>query len=170
MVRRSQPTLYVDTNVFSILHFRGNEIQSLRQHLVTREWWANERRYFSLFTSIVTERELSRGDYQAKDAAIAEARRVNYLPVIRDILLCAARLLQHGFVPATEEADAQQLAFAMVNEIDYLLTWNHAHLANIHVQDRLTTFTEKWGWRAPLLVSPMDDSEGIHGTGHQEVR
>ena len=38
--------------------------------------------------------------------------------------------------------------------IDYLLTWNYAHLANPIVQERLVAFCRLRRLRAPLLVSP----------------
>jgi hypothetical protein len=47
-----------------------------------------------------------------------------------------------------------QLAFATVHGIDYLLTWNYAHLANLDTQGRLREINRRHGWRTPFLVSP----------------
>ena len=63
-------------------------------------------------------------------------------------------MLDAGVVPPNKPGDAVQLAFATVHKIDYLLTWNYAHLANLDTQRKLESFCRKQGWRAPFLVSP----------------
>jgi len=50
--------------------------------------------------------------------------------------------------------DALQMALAVVNEVDYLLSWNYAHMANPNVQRGLETFNHKRGLKVPLLVTP----------------
>ena len=54
----------------------------------------------------------------------------------------------------SQQADAFHLAFAVVHRIDYLMTWNQAHLANPEMLPRLSALCRKRGWRAPLLVTP----------------
>jgi hypothetical protein len=69
----------------------------------------------------------------------------------RDVLdvLFKARL-----IPDTKPGDAFQMALAAAHEVDYLLTWNYAHLANPIAQERLETLCTKLDLRVPLLVSP----------------
>ena len=57
-------------------------------------------------------------------------------------------------MPESQQADAFHLAFAVVHRIDYLMTWNQAHLANPEMLPRLTALCKKWGWRAPLVMTP----------------
>ena len=47
-----------------------------------------------------------------------------------------------------------QMAVSTAYEVDYLLTWNYAHLANPIAQKRLETICRRLHLRAPLLVSP----------------
>ena len=47
-----------------------------------------------------------------------------------------------------------QLAISAAHEVDYLLTWNYAHLANPVAQQHLHEICERRGLRVPLLVSP----------------
>ena len=47
-----------------------------------------------------------------------------------------------------------QMAVASVHHIDYLLTWNYAHLANPSAQLRLDNLCSEAGHRAPIMVSP----------------
>ena len=50
--------------------------------------------------------------------------------------------------------DAKQLAIAAGHEVDYLLTWNYAHLANPVTQAKAEHLLTRRSLRAPLLVSP----------------
>jgi hypothetical protein len=62
--------------------------------------------------------------------------------------------MRKNVVPNSKSGDALQMAIAAVHRVDYLLTWNYAHLANPIAQMQLETACQKAGWRAPLLVSP----------------
>ena len=62
--------------------------------------------------------------------------------------------MEQGIVPATHIDDAVHLAIATVHGVDYLMTWNHTHLANYHVQQRLDALNRRLKIRSPALVSP----------------
>ena len=59
-----------------------------------------------------------------------------------------------NLVPAEKPGDALQLAVCSVHKIDYLLSWNYAHLVNPISQERLKEACGKLQLRVPLLVSP----------------
>ena len=48
-----------------------------------------------------------------------------------------ADFLETGLLPASKPGDAMQMAIAAAHEVDYLLTWNYAHLCNPLAQRRL---------------------------------
>ncbi|HEV3004746.1 MAG TPA: hypothetical protein VGX78_09805 [Pirellulales bacterium] len=64
--------------------------------------------------------------------------------------------LQAGsrLIPETKPGDALQMAVSAAHEVDYLLTWNYAHLANPISQEQLEVTCRAIHLRAPLLVSP----------------
>jgi hypothetical protein len=66
----------------------------------------------------------------------------------------AEEIVERKIVPPNKLADADQLAIAAVHGIDYLLTWNYAHMANPVVQARLEKLCEASNLIAPLMVSP----------------
>jgi hypothetical protein len=149
-----KPTLYLDSNILSVMHYRSNRIAVLHHQLTTREWWETERKFFHLYGSPFTETELRRGEYAGQKQAIALVRRLAYLPITPSVEVCARTMLDEDIVPANKPGDATQLAVATIHCIDYLLTWNYAHLANANTQLRLMALCRKQQWRAPLLVSP----------------
>ena len=110
--------------------------------------------WFRIHGSVFTEGELAQGVYRGQAQAIQLIRRFPYLPFTAAIKKCAQLYLDHRLIPKERPGDAVQLAFATVHRIDYLLTWNYAHLANVDTQRKLLEVNDHFGWRTPLLVSP----------------
>ena len=150
----SKPTVYLDANILSALHYDGGNVLLLERTLTTRDWWVLERPLFQVWTSKITVLELAKGRYRGQRDAVAEAARLPHLPFTAAVAHCARILLAEKLVPAAENADALHLAFAIVHRIDYLLTWNHAHLANLEIHGQLRAVCKRHGWRAPWVVSP----------------
>ena len=151
---KRKPSIYLDTNIFSSLCYRGGATVAWIRQLKTAEWWELERKNYSLFTSRHTEDELSDGHYNNQIAAIAAAKRIEYLEMTTDVFEYYSIIVDAGLFPPTEYADALHLAISTFHRIDYFLTWNQAHLANVVVQKKLESVVQKNGWKSPLLVSP----------------
>jgi predicted nucleic acid-binding protein len=151
---REKPTVYLETNIFSSLHYRGGGAVASARRLKTEEWWELERKNYEVFTSQLTVDELSRGVYKNQPQSVAAAGRLPHLFISSKVSQCAALFIDSGLIPETEFADAVHLASATIYCIDYLMTWNRAHLAKGSVQEQLITLCKRNGWRSPLLVSP----------------
>jgi len=150
----SKPTVYVDANIVSIRYYRGGDPQALKEQLATREWWEHERPFFELFASRAVESELAAGEYDGQERALAEVRKLPFLAgntTVRDIV---NKLLAAHVVPAAVPVDALHLAFATVHSVDYLLSWNRAHLVSEETKRKLARFRAAFGVRTPLIVSP----------------
>jgi predicted nucleic acid-binding protein len=150
----AKPTVYLDTNILSALFLRDRGISARHRQLATREWWQQERTHFDIFASVFTESELSRGHFAGQTKAIKACRRLKYLPMRRTVQECAGVFVKEGLIPPTKQGDAIQLALATVYEVDYLLTWNYAHLANVEVQRKLSELAARHRWTTTTLVSP----------------
>jgi hypothetical protein len=129
-------------------------VATIHQQLITREWWETERQWFRICASVFTEGELKQGIYAAQERALKLVRRLPYLPFMGAVQECSEVYLDEGLIPSERPGDAVQLAFATVHGIDYLLTWNYAHLANLHTQRKLKEINGRYGWRTPFMVSP----------------
>ena len=57
--------------------------------------------------------------------------------------------------------DVLHIAFAVGFGMDYLLTWNCAHIANGEVVRRLLQVNETLGKPTPVIVTPEELLEGI---------
>ena len=149
-----KPTIYLDTNIVSALHYDGTDINGLARRMATRDWWDAERQGFELFGSIVTEQELAEGVYGNQQECVRFVRRLRYVPITAEVRRLAAVFLDQRLVPPNKPGDAAQLAVAVVHHVDDLLTWNYAQLANPATQARGEVIVAKLGYRMPWLVSP----------------
>lgn len=149
------PTGLADTNIFSTLHYDGTNDAAINRCLATNEWWKFERKYIRLYAAASIEIELSRGDFRGQKQALAECKRLPYLRSNKEADTHALMLIQAGLIPPTEKADAFHLALATVHRVDYLITWNYAHLANDVIKERLEAFNRKHGYSNPIIVTPL---------------
>ncbi|MEI7902645.1 MAG: hypothetical protein WCK89_20535 [bacterium] len=152
--KSKKPTVYLDTTILSSYWYEGADVLSIGRRITTRDWWDSERSRFSLWASSVTEDELGAGNYPRQAEALAMAQRLKFLPMLISARAFAEWLIQRHVVPESKPGDALQMAIAVAHRMDYLLTWNYAHLANPVAQAQLEAACREADQRAPLLVSP----------------
>ncbi len=150
----TDPSIYLDTNIFSAFWYEGHDIASIVRRMHTREWWEFERKHFRIWVSVTTVRELEAGQFARQADCVKMARRIPRLAVSKATYAVSRRLLETGILPASKPGDAMQMAIASAHEVDYLLTWNYSHLCNPLAQARLEGVCGNLGLRAPLIVSP----------------
>ena len=92
-----------------------------------------------------------------------EPHRTGYLKLIRDLptveLTEEAAILAEGYIARgifnrKYIADALHVAIASFHKIDYLVTWNFGHLANVRRQARIRLFNTAAGFFVPMIVTP----------------
>lgn len=149
-----KPTIYLETSTISAFWYEGAHVPMLARRLHTREWRDLERRHFAIWASGFAEAELRAGTYRRQAECVNMVRRLNYLVMNVTAGELRRQILQRRLVPANKESDAAHLAISAAYRIDYLLTWNYAHMANPLVQERLAELCEEFDLVAPLLVSP----------------
>ena len=149
-----KPTVYLDTNVISAYWYEGEDQTVRTRRVITRDWWSEEGRLFSLWVSATTSNELEAGRFRRQADCVRMAGRFRRLAITASARQLAKDLVSSGVVPATKEADALQMAVSAAHEMDYLLTWNYAHLANPVAQEHLDAVCRRFELRAPLVVSP----------------
>lgn len=150
----AKPAVYLDTSIISAFWYKGANIALGVRRALTHNWWHCESDYFEIWTSAVVEEELREGSFPAQAKCIKAARRLRYLPYSMEVGALRDRLMERRIVPPQEPEDAAHLALCSVHAIDYLLTWNYAHMANSSAQTRLFELCQRSGLRAPLMVSP----------------
>jgi hypothetical protein len=94
---------------------------------------------------------------------IDEPHRTSYLKLIEPFdsveLSDEAAMLADGYIARgifyrKYIADALHVALASFNKIDYFVTWNFGHIANVRKQARIRIFNTAAGFFSPTIVTP----------------
>lgn len=71
----------------------------------------------------------------------------------------ADRLLTTTVLPAKAAIDALHVGIAVLNGMDYLLTWNCTHIANAAIRGRIEEACRAARMRAPIICTPEELTE-----------
>lgn len=152
---RVRASLYLESTIPSYLAARPSRDLIVAAHQqITHEWWEGARSGFDIFISQAVEGEISAGD---PDAASRRLALVEGLPLLdgTDEVESLAREYQNALVlPPAARLDAVHLAYAVAYELDYLLTWNCAHLASGSMVQRLRATNVRLGRVTPIILTP----------------
>ena len=64
-------------------------------------------------------------------------------------------------IPAEAKVDADHIAIAAVNNIDYVLTWNLSHIANTVTIPIINEICEREGYNNPIITTPKQLQGGL---------
>src|SRR5690349_8653356 len=128
-----KPTVYLDTNIFSAYWYSGEDVTALARRTHTRGWWRLERRHFSLFVSTTTLNELRAGTYKRQTDCIRMGRAIPSLQLNSHARQLLEKLVKSRLIPDSKTGDLLQMAVSAAHQVDYLLTWNYAHLLTVRI-------------------------------------
>ncbi|HVG36039.1 MAG TPA: type II toxin-antitoxin system VapC family toxin [Pyrinomonadaceae bacterium] len=143
-------SLYLETSVVGAYLDNG---EPFRRDLTIR-WWEHELPEYRAVVSRLVARELER---------VPEPHRTGYLKLVSPLeeveLTEEAAILAEGYIARgifhrKYIADALHVAVASFHKIDYLVTWNFGHLANVRRQARIRLFNTAAGFFVPMIVTP----------------
>jgi hypothetical protein len=143
-------SLYLETSVFGAYLDNGDP---LRRDL-TIHWFEHELHEYRAFSSLLVKREIER---------LEEPHRTGYLKIMtpfemldfsEEAAILAEGYISRGIFHRKFMADAFHVALAAVHKVDYLVTWNFGHIANVRKQARLRLFNTAAGFFSPAIVTP----------------
>lgn len=120
----ARPTVYVETSVISYLAAApSNDTVTRARQKSSREWWSRSARW-ELVVSASVMREALRGDHATAIKRLQLLTGLNVLPIAPEARRLSDEFLRRGVFPAKARGDADHVAVAAVNGIDFLVTWN----------------------------------------------
>ena len=150
-----RPSVYLETTIPSLLAARpSRDVIGQANQFVTRDWWADERPHFDLYTSDFTLDECAGGDPTAAADRLDVLRGVPLLSITADVTTLSGALAAAISLPPRARTDAAHVAACAVNGVAYLLTWNCTHLANAMLTARIERTCAAAGFAAPRIVTP----------------
>jgi hypothetical protein len=151
------PSVYVETTIPSYLVAPPSRDLIVAGHQqVTRQWWSQAASGYDLYISEAVLDEISAGNpsYAAQRVSLVQS-----LPILRqtaEVVDVARRYAAELGLPGSAKADIEHIAYAVAYELDYLVTWNCAHIANGLVIRRLARVNQRHGLWVPTLVTPEE--------------
>ena len=146
-------SVYINTTIPSYYFEERKDFRIYRE--ITRKWWDNERKYYDIYISEVSIVEIEYGKYPHKEEVKALVEDIPLLEVSSEIEDIARIYMDNYLMPKEDFGDAFHLALASFYKIDYLLTWNCAHLANENKQEHLRVINTRLELFIPRITTPM---------------
>jgi hypothetical protein len=151
------PSVYLETTIPSYLTaWRSPELVMAARQQLTREWWDARRQDFELFISQLVIDEASAGDATAAARRLDVLEGITLLELGDDANALSKLLVRELSLPTRAESDAVHIALAVVNGIDYLLTWNCTHIANAVQRPKIEAACRAFGYRMPVICTPEE--------------
>jgi predicted nucleic acid-binding protein len=151
-----KPTVYIETTVISYLTARpSRDLVRAAQQQITREWWDQRGRY-ELFVSELVLAEASVGDATAAADRLGATEGLAVLRISLQADALAEALVSKLAIPPSALRDAVHVAVCAANGLEYLLTWNCRHLANLHQRAKIEQVCREAGFVPPIIGTPNE--------------
>jgi predicted nucleic acid-binding protein len=143
-------SLYLETSVVGAYLDNG---EPFRRDLTIR-WWEHEMPEYRAVISLLVVRELERVPEPHRTGYLKLASQLPQVELTDEAAILAEGYITRGIFHRKYIADALHVAVASVHKIDYLVTWNFGHLANVRRQARVRLFNTAAGFFVPMIVTP----------------
>ncbi len=143
-------SIYLETSVIGAYLDNGDPF---RRDLTIR-WFEHELSEYQAYSSILVQRELERIDEPYKTGYLKIISGLERLELSEEVAILAEGYVSRGIFHRKFIADAIHMALASFHKIDYLVTWNFGHLANVRKQARVRLFNAAAGFFSPAIVTP----------------
>ena len=143
-------SIYLETSVIGAYLDNGDPF---RRDLTIR-WFEHELSEYMAYSSILVQRELERVDEPHRTGYLKIISGLDRLELSEEVSILAEGYVSRGIFHRKFIADAVHMALASFHKIDYLVTWNFGHLANVRKQARVRLFNTAAGFFSPAIVTP----------------
>jgi predicted nucleic acid-binding protein len=154
-------SLYLETSVIGAYLDNG---EPFRRDLTIR-WWEHEITDYRTVISRLVLREIERVPEPHKSSYLNLIAPLEQVELTEEAAILADGYISRGIFHRKYIADALHVAIASYHKIDYLVTWNFGHLANVRRQARIRLFNTAAGFYVPMIVTPeflvSEATEGV---------
>ena len=152
-----KPSVYIETTVISYVTARLSRDLIVAAHQqITLEWWENTLPCCEPFISPVVVEEVTRGD---KEAANLRLKKISGFPVLKvtnEVRELADLYFTQTQIPEKARSDTYHLALATYHGMDFLVSWNFAHILAAPVKAMIQNINTSRSIRTPIICSPEE--------------
>ena len=118
------------------------------------EWWQTQRSRHEIYISAEVLNELSSPRYLQSTDALNLMEGLPMLDIAPEVIGLAGILVKERVMPGPVKGDAIHVAAAILFKMDFMLSWNVRHLANINKVTHLQTLCLRLGLVPPRILTP----------------
>ena len=154
--------VYVETTVVSYLVARpSHDVTLAARQQATQQLWTEYAENFEFIISNVVVSEAREGDPIAAQRRLEVLANLSVLDMSSETIMLVDKLIDAGAVPPYSRPDAQHIAIAAVNNIEYLVSWNYKHIVNETKRNLINEVCRAAGFQPPILCTPIELIEVI---------
>jgi len=148
MQRKSK--VYLDNSVISAAFDKRNP----ERKKTTEEFFAVAER-FEIFVSETTMDEIGMAQNKnLRDKMKGLVLNYHVLKMDDSVRCLATKYVENGAIPPSNYNDALHLAFAVRNEVDYLLSWNFQHIVRMKTKNIVNAVNTLEGLNQIIILTP----------------
>ena len=152
-----RPTLYLETTIPSYLKASPSRDLIIAGHQqITREWWDRRRKDFDIYVSQFVIDEASGGNPEMARERLKCIEQFSLLEITKGVSRLAEAILSAGLIPRKAATDSAHIAVAAIHGVDYLMTWNCAHIANATIARSVRRVCDEQGYQCPVICTPEE--------------
>ena len=150
-------TVYVESTVISYYAASRTRDLILAAHQeITWEWWEDVLPGLDPHISQVVLDEVSRGDASAAQRRLAAVGEFRVLEMTADVASLANVYFDALDIPEKARNDSLHLALATYHGMDYLVSWNCAHISSGRVRNVVGRINDEKGYQTPIICTPEE--------------
>jgi len=147
--------IYIETSVVSYYAGRGSRDVVIAGHQQsTLDFWRLLDNELSPFVSALVVKEAGKGDQELAKRRLDVIQAFPILRTTPEAEQLAQAILDARAIPAQYPEDALHIAVAAIAGMDFIVTWNFAHLNNPFTKMMIRHIVENAGYECPEIVSP----------------
>jgi len=158
-----RPTLYIETSVFGF-YYDEKEENKFRKEASVKLFDQISKGLFAAYYSTVTLAKLQKSKDPVKRQRLLKLidrfglERLPEPEEFEDVGKLATSFIEQKIIPVIKKDDAFHLAIAILSPpIDYLVTWNYKHLANINILRQIKSASLSIGYEVKFdVVTPEE--------------
>jgi predicted nucleic acid-binding protein len=143
-------SLYLETSTIGAYL---DNADTFRRDLTIR-WFEHELHEYDVFSSDLVVRELQRISEPHRSSYLGLVDHLPKLEITEEAAILAEAYIERAIISRKFIADAVHLAVASYHKVDYFVTWNFGHMANVRKAARLKMFNLSAGFSSPTIVTP----------------
>ena len=144
--------IYLDTSVISALFDDRNP----ERKALTQEFFS-QLIVYSLFISELTIAEIERTpDHKLRQKMREVIEDFSVLEITESTAELAEEYVKYGAVPASYPEDAFHIAVSVLNEMDYVLSWNFRHIVRRKTRDIVRMINTMRNLKNIEIITPAE--------------